>query len=109
MTSNQDTAEKLIGPGITLAGWLLPIVLALVATGRSPSIDPSTADIVWISMFGFLALIVALVVHVVTCVLAISGVQNRFVRPAISFIASFSVLALFLIGWIAAYLMGLGQ
>ncbi len=102
----KENAKNLLGPGLTLVGWLTPVTLSLIALGSSASVSPETANLISSGMWFLLAIIVLLAAHVITCVLALSGRAICGVSPMHTFLVSFSALAFSLILWILRFLWG---
>ncbi|AZV78734.1 hypothetical protein EBB79_13205 [Parasedimentitalea marina] len=101
-----SVGKDLLGPVITMIGWMTPIVIGLIAIGRNPSISTEIAGQIWYSMFAFLVIYACAISHIVICAIDIWGRRTPPVSPFFSFLATFMLFSMSVIYWIAIFLIG---
>lgn len=98
--------KDFLGPVVTIVGWMTPVVIGLIAIGRNPSTSTAIAEQVWYSMFAFLFIYVAAIIHIVICAIDIWGHRNPPVSPFFTFLVTFVLFSASVIYWIALFLFG---
>ena len=103
---SESAGKDFLGPVITMIGWMTPVVVALIAIGRNPSVPTETVTQIWYGMFAFLAIYASAILHIIFCAIDIWGHRSPPVSPFFSFLTTFILFSASVIFWIALFLLG---